>query len=106
MLGPNGAGKTTLMHILCTILRPDEGRACIAGIDVVADPARARRGIGVVFQEPSLDDRLSVAENLEFHGLVYGVPAALRRTANRGDARDRRAQPDCATRSCARSPRA
>ena len=67
------------MHILSTILRPDEGRACIHGIDVVADPRGARRGIGVVFQQPSLDDRLSVAENLEFHGLVYGVPSALRR---------------------------
>ena len=79
LLGPNGAGKTTLMHILCTILRPDAGTARIGGVDVVEDPPRARRSLGVVFQEPSLDDRLTVAENLEFHGLVYGVPREVRR---------------------------
>ena len=79
VLGPNGAGKTTLMHILATIIKPDEGSARVQGIDVLADPRGARRGIGVVFQQPSLDDRLTVTENLVFHGLVYGVPAALRR---------------------------
>jgi len=79
LLGPNGAGKTTLLHILCTILRPDGGAARIGGIDVVKNPLGARRHLGVVFQEPSLDDRLTVEENLEFHGLVYGVPRALRR---------------------------
>jgi ABC-2 type transport system ATP-binding protein len=79
LLGPNGAGKTTLLHILCTILRPDGGTARIGGVDVTNDPLGARRSLGVVFQEPSLDDRLTVAENLEFHGLVYGVPKALRR---------------------------
>src|SRR5580698_5248936 len=79
LLGPNGAGKTTLLHILCTILRPDGGSARIGGVDVMKDPLGARRNLGVVFQEPSLDDRLTVEENLEFHGLVYGVPRALRR---------------------------
>ena len=79
LLGPNGAGKTTLLHILCTILRPDGGTARIGGVDVVKNPLAARRSLGVVFQEPSLDDRLTVDENLEFHGLVYGVPKALRR---------------------------
>jgi ABC-2 type transport system ATP-binding protein len=79
LLGPNGAGKTTLMHILCTILRPDSGTARINGVDVVKNPREARRDIGVVFQEPSLDDRLTLYENLNFHGLVYGVPAAERR---------------------------
>ncbi len=78
LLGPNGAGKTTLLHILCTIMTPDEGTAKIAGADVVRQPLRARRRLGVVFQEPSLDDRLTLYENLDFHGLVYGVPAALR----------------------------
>ena len=78
LLGPNGAGKTTLLHILCTILRPDSGTARINGIDVLNDPLGARRSLGVVFQEPSLDDRLTVAENLEFHGLVYGVPKSVR----------------------------
>src|SRR5271155_3100561 len=80
LLGPNGAGKTTLLHILCTILKPDSGTARIGGVDVVAHPLRARRSLGVVFQEPSLDDRLTVYENLNFHGLVYGVPAARRRS--------------------------
>jgi ABC-2 type transport system ATP-binding protein len=79
LLGPNGAGKTTLLLILCTLLRPDAGTVHIDGIDALADPAGARRALGVVFQEPSLDDRLTVVENLEFHGMVYGVPAARRR---------------------------
>src|SRR5712671_1029852 len=79
LLGPNGAGKTTLLHILCTILRPDGGTARINGIDVVKNPLAARRSLGVVFQEPSLDDRLTLYENLNFHGLIYGVPAAQRR---------------------------
>jgi ABC-2 type transport system ATP-binding protein len=79
LLGPNGAGKTTLLHILCTILRPDSGTARINDADVIKDPFKARRNLGVVFQEPSLDDRLTLYENLNFHGLVYGVPAALRR---------------------------
>jgi ABC-2 type transport system ATP-binding protein len=79
LLGPNGAGKTTLLHILCTILQPDSGTARINGADVIKNPLQARRHLGVVFQEPSLDDRLTLYENLNFHGLVYGVPAALRR---------------------------
>jgi ABC-2 type transport system ATP-binding protein len=79
LLGPNGAGKTTLLHIFCGIQQPDNGTVRIGGVDVVAHPTRARRDIGVVFQEPSLDDRLTVYENLNFHGLVYGVPGKLRR---------------------------
>lgn len=79
LLGPNGAGKTTLLHILCTILRPDSGVARISGFDVVKQPLAARRRLGIVFQEPSLDDRLTVHENLDLHGLVFGVPRRLRR---------------------------
>ncbi len=79
LLGPNGAGKTTLIHILCTILAADEGRALIAGADVRKKPLQARRNIGVVFQEPSLDDRLTAFENLDFHGRVYNVNAADRK---------------------------
>jgi ABC-2 type transport system ATP-binding protein len=79
LLGPNGAGKTTLLHILCTILQPDSGTVRIGDLDVVVHPTSARRDVGVVFQEPSLDDRLTVYENLNFHGLVYGVPGKLRR---------------------------
>jgi ABC-2 type transport system ATP-binding protein len=79
LLGPNGAGKTTLIHILCTILRPDSGTITLAGFDIARQSLKARRHLGVVFQEPSVDDRLTVFENLNFHGLVYQVPAALRR---------------------------
>ncbi len=79
LLGPNGAGKTTLIHILCTILAPDSGAVTLAGFDVVRQPRMARRLLGVVFQEPSVDDRLTVFENLNFHGLIYQVPAATRR---------------------------
>ena len=79
LLGPNGAGKTTLIHILCTILAPDSGTVTLAGFDVVRQSRMARRHLGVVFQEPSVDDRLTVFENLNFHGLIYQVPAATRR---------------------------
>ena len=79
LLGPNGAGKTTLMHILSTLLRPDAGNAFVAGVDVIRQPLKARRRLGIVFQEPSLDDRLSVRENLDLHGLVFGVPHTLRK---------------------------
>src|SRR5712691_6523023 len=79
LLGPNGAGKTTLIHILCTILAPDSGAVTLAGFDVTRQPRMARRHLGVVFQEPSVDDRLTVFENLNFHGLIYQVPAATRR---------------------------
>jgi ABC-2 type transport system ATP-binding protein len=79
LLGPNGAGKTTLLHILSTILRPDSGTALLGGVDAARQPLAARQRLGIVFQEPSLDDRLSVRENLELHGLVFGVPRRLRR---------------------------
>jgi ABC-2 type transport system ATP-binding protein len=79
LLGPNGAGKTTLVNILCTLRRPQGGRALVAGNDVVRAARRARRSIGVVFQNSSLDDRLTARENLDFHGLVHGMPARQRR---------------------------
>lgn len=80
ILGPNGAGKTTLIHTLCTIHTSDAGTAKVAGFDVQRHPLKARRVLGVVFQEPSLDTRLTVAENLEFHGRIFGVSGRLRRT--------------------------
>ncbi|MBM9594480.1 ABC transporter ATP-binding protein [Roseitranquillus sediminis] len=79
LLGPNGAGKTTLIHILATLMRPDSGTAEICGIDVVRQPRRARAALGVVFQEPSLDGKLTVEENLDFHARMYRMPAPLRR---------------------------
>ena len=78
-LGPNGAGKTTTISILCTLLRPTAGEARVAGIDVGRDPGAVRSRIGLVFQDPSLDDQLTAYENLELHGRIYGVPGALRR---------------------------
>jgi len=79
LLGPNGAGKTSLLYILCTLLRPDSGVALIGEFDVSRQPLAARRRLGIVFQEPSLDGRLTVYENLNLHGLVYGVPRKVRR---------------------------
>lgn len=77
-LGPNGAGKTTTINILCTLSRPTSGRASIAGLDVVRQQGQVRQQIGLVFQDPSLDERLSALQNLRFHALVYSVPASVR----------------------------
>jgi ABC-2 type transport system ATP-binding protein len=72
-LGPNGAGKTTTIHILATLLKPTSGKAIVAGYDVVIEPDKVRRNIGVVFQDPSLDDNLTGYENLYIHGRLYGL---------------------------------
>ena len=74
LLGPNGAGKSTTIGMLTTRVIPTEGRAYIAGVDVVADPATAKRFIGVVPQTNTLDRQLTVYENLEFHGRYFGMP--------------------------------
>lgn len=71
LLGPNGAGKTTATSILTTTLTPTSGRASIAGLDVVADQARVRREVGIVFQRPSLDANLSAEENIRLHAVLY-----------------------------------
>jgi len=73
LLGPNGAGKTTLISILCTILKPSSGTASVNGFDILNQPAEVRKSIGVVFQDRSLDDRLTGKENLEMHARLYGV---------------------------------
>lgn len=72
-LGPNGAGKSTTIKILATLLRATSGRALLAGFDVATQPTQVRRSIGIVFQDHSLDDRLTAWENLYFHALLYGV---------------------------------
>ncbi len=84
-LGPNGAGKTTTIAMLTTLLQPTAGSASVAGHDVARDGARVRHAIGIVFQEPSLDERLTARENLEFHAVLYGMPRA-RRAERIGDA--------------------
>jgi ABC-2 type transport system ATP-binding protein len=73
LLGPNGSGKSTLLRILSTLLRPSAGRARIDGVDVSEQPAAARHRLGVVFQAPGLDKKLTVAENLRFQGYLYGL---------------------------------
>ncbi|GBD18351.1 Daunorubicin/doxorubicin resistance ATP-binding protein DrrA [bacterium HR27] len=76
-LGPNGAGKTTTISILCTLTRPTEGTARVAGHDVVREPHRVRQKIGIIFQDPSLDTQLTAWENLALHARVYGVPGSV-----------------------------
>jgi len=78
LLGPNGAGKTTLISILATILPATLGKASVCGYDVWHDQAAVRRSIGIVFQDPSLDDELTGQENLDFHGRLYGLDARTR----------------------------
>jgi ABC-2 type transport system ATP-binding protein len=73
LLGPNGGGKTTLFKILSTSFPPAEGSARVFGHDVRSAAADVRRSIGVVFQSPSLDKKLTVLENLSYHGQLYGL---------------------------------
>jgi ABC-2 type transport system ATP-binding protein len=79
LLGPNGAGKTTTIRVLTTLLRPTEGRAAVAGHDVVHDGLAVRQAIGYVPQAISIDGALTAHENLEFYGRVTGVPRRERR---------------------------
>ncbi|KKN48815.1 hypothetical protein LCGC14_0648920, partial [marine sediment metagenome] len=78
-LGPNGAGKTTTINILCTLLKASSGNAYINGLESSQDPEKVRQSIGIVFQDPSLDERLTAWDNLEFHGLIYNLSKKLRR---------------------------
>lgn len=73
VLGPNGGGKTTLFRILATMLRPTSGTVHIFGNDAVTSPEVVRRFLGVVFQHPSLDIKLTAAENLTHQGRLYGL---------------------------------
>ena len=73
LLGPNGAGKTTLIKILTTLLKPTSGMAKVAGFDVTKEKEKVRASIGIVFQEPALDRRLTGRENLDFHARMYGI---------------------------------
>ena len=73
LLGPNGGGKSTLFRICATLQRASEGSVLVFGADVRTDAATVRRKLGVVFQSPALDQRLTVRENLLHHGRLYGL---------------------------------
>ncbi len=73
VLGPNGGGKTTLFKILATLLTPSSGAARVLGLDASLGAAEIRQGLGVVFQNPSLDPKLTVAENMRHQGHLYGL---------------------------------
>ncbi|MFM8285753.1 MAG: ATP-binding cassette domain-containing protein, partial [Planctomycetaceae bacterium] len=76
LLGPNGGGKTTLFRLLTTLAPVQSGRIKVGGLDLATAPDRVRRAIGVTFQAPSLDRRLTVHENLACHGRLYGLSGA------------------------------
>ncbi|MCG0239147.1 MAG: ATP-binding cassette domain-containing protein [Firmicutes bacterium] len=76
-LGPNGAGKSTTIKILSTLLKPTSGTAILAGYDVVRQPNEVRQSIGMVFQDPALDNRLTAEEHLILHAMLYNVPRSV-----------------------------
>ncbi|MEW6295225.1 MAG: ATP-binding cassette domain-containing protein [Candidatus Diapherotrites archaeon] len=79
-LGPNGAGKSTTTYMLTTILKPSSGTAKINGFDIMHDPEKVRKSIGIVFQDQTLDNRLSAYDNLDIHGRLYDMPGAERKS--------------------------
>ena len=79
LLGPNGAGKTTLFSILATLRAPSSGSARVLGHDVILERDAVRRKMGVVFQEPAIEQRLSGRDNLLLMGLLFGLPSSLAR---------------------------
>ncbi|MGQ4872989.1 MAG: ATP-binding cassette domain-containing protein [Promethearchaeia archaeon] len=80
LLGPNGAGKTTTISMLATLLFPTKGKALVNSFDIEKEPHNVRKSIGIVFQEPSLDGEMTGWENLELHGILYGMPKKQRRS--------------------------
>src|SRR3989475_1895161 len=77
-LGPNGAGKTTTIKMLTTLLTPTSGSIQIDGLDPIKQSTEVRRRFGIVFQDPSLDQELTAYENMEIHGVLYGIGRAVR----------------------------
>ena len=80
LLGPNGAGKTTLFSILATLLKPSAGEARVLGFDTVRERVQVRQRMGIVFQEPALEGKLSVRDNLYLMGLFYGLSSRAAKT--------------------------
>ncbi len=78
LLGPNGAGKTTIIKMLSTLLRPTSGKGYVCEYDVSKDQNAVRRSIGIVFQDPSVDSKLTGKENLDFHARMYHLNKELR----------------------------
>ncbi len=78
-LGPNGAGKTTTIKMLTTLLKPTSGEILVNGNNPVNQQNEVRCSFGIVFQDPSLDDELTAYENMEFHGILYGVAKNIRK---------------------------
>ncbi|MCW3998679.1 MAG: ATP-binding cassette domain-containing protein [Candidatus Bathyarchaeota archaeon] len=78
-LGPNGAGKTTTIRVLTTLTRPTSGFASVDGFDVVTEPGKVKKVIGVVQQHLTLDRDLSVRENMEFHARIHGLDSSKRK---------------------------
>ena len=76
-LGPNGAGKTTTINMLCTLLAPTEGEAIVNGFNITRERDQVRGSIGLVFQEPTLDDYLTAEQNLRFHAYAYSIPREI-----------------------------
>ncbi len=77
-LGPNGAGKSTTINMLTTLLRPTSGKIILNGYDPVATPHKVRQSFGIVFQDPSLDEDLTAWENMDYHGILYGISKDIR----------------------------
>jgi ABC-2 type transport system ATP-binding protein len=78
-LGPNGAGKSTTIKMLTTILTPTRGSIVLNGHNAATDSNAVRHSFGIVFQDPSLDDDLTALENMNLHGVLYGVPGKVRK---------------------------
>jgi sodium transport system ATP-binding protein len=79
LLGPNGAGKTTTLRMLCTLLRPQRGQIRIDGVDALAEPEAARRGLAVLPDSRGLYKRLTARENIEYFGRLQGLDEATLR---------------------------
>jgi ABC-2 type transport system ATP-binding protein len=97
-LGPNGAGKSTTINVLCTLVEPTSGAARVNGYDVVTQRDLVRRNLGLVFQDPTLDVRMTAAQNLWMHAELYGIdpgviPARMDQMLEMVDLSDRRDQP-------------